>query len=284
MDPNRIKLASVDAEPAEKADAKGEQVARRVLRLLNFVGRHGSNVTAKAAAREISVSLPTAYHLINSLIQEGYVERVPGRKGYRLGPTISLLHQRSLSSGDLVSDVEPVLDELAERTGQRIYLAIYSDGEVTLVERKSSPGSAKMPDAGFRDAEHALALGKVLLANAPGGDLESYKDHASLASFTNQTITDPYHLQLCLNQVRSEGFATDLEEFVGGFCCIAAPIHSASGEVEAAIGLSAPSRRFRAEARSFAHMILRAGQEASSIRGYREKRCKSKASDRESRE
>ncbi len=49
-----------------------------------------------------------------------------------------------------------------------------------------------------------------------------------------------------MNQVRSEGFATNLEEFVGGFCCIAAPIHSASGEVEAAIGLSAPSRRFTA--------------------------------------
>lgn len=286
MVPNRTQLIPVDTGSAEKTtqkDLKGEQVARRVLRLLNYVGQKGSNLTAKAIARDLGVSLATAYHLINSLIQEGYVERVPGSKGYRLGPMISLLYQRSLGIGDLVSDVEPVLDELAERTGQRIYLAIYSDGEVTVVEKKCAPGSAKMPDEGFRRAEHALALGKVLLANAPDGDLESYKDHASLESFTKRTITDAYDLQLCLNQVRCEGFATDLEEFSSGFCCIAAPVHSAAGDVEAAIGLSAPSRRFRVEAKSFAHMILRAGQEASAIRGYRQE-CTAKVSAREERE
>lgn len=250
--------------------ANGEKTARRVLRLLTFISERGEGATAKAIACEMGVSLPTAYNLVNSLIQEGYVERVPGRKGYRLGAMISLLYQRSLGGGDLVADVDPVVEELAERTGQRTYLALYRDNEVTVVQIKHVPGSPKMPDvdAGFRDAEHALALGKVWLANHPNEKLEACEDHDTLRAFTSRTITDPRRLKACLNQVRSEGFATDLEEFVEGFCCIAAPIYGTSGIVEASIGISTPSRRFRAEPKSFVHSVVEAGRAASVIRGH----------------
>lgn len=250
--------------------AKGEKTARRVLRLLNFISEQGENVTAKTISCEMDVSLATAYNLINSLIQEGYVERVPGRKGYRLGPMISLLYQRTLGGGNLITDVDSVVEELAERTRQRTYLALYKEDEVVVVQIKHMPGSPKMPevDVGFRDAGHALALGKVLLANHPNEKLEALKDCSALETFTSRTITDPRRLEICLNQVRSEGFATDLEEFVEGFCCIAAPVYGISGDVEASIGISAPSRRFRAEPKSFVHSVLEAGREASIIRGY----------------
>lgn len=250
--------------------ANGEKTARRALRLLNFISEQGEDVTAKTIACEMGVSLPTSYNLINSLIQEGYVERVPGRKGYRLGPMISLLYKRSLGGSDLIADVDPVVEELAERTGQRAYLALYKEGELVVVQEKHIPGTRKMPevDVGFRNAEHALALGKVVLANISNEELEAFKDRDVLKAFTSQTITDSRRLDGTLERVRMEGFATDLEEFIEGFCCVAAPVYSAAGDIEASLGISAPSRRFRTEARSFIHSVLEAGREASVIRGY----------------
>lgn len=257
--------------PQERG-AKGEQSARRVLKLLNYISEHGQSMTAKIVAHELGVSLPTAYHVINSLIQEGYIERRSGSKGYRLGRMIPLLYQRSLGQGDLVSDVEPVLDHLAEQSGQRTYLAVYREGEVMVVHRKCAPGSPRLPEAddeGYRDAEHALALGKVLLADISDETMKAYKDNKALEAYTAKTITDPCRLESCLNQVRSEGFATDLEEFAEGFCCIAAPIRGGSGGVEASVGISIPSRRFRVEGKSFANLVIQAGHEASAMRGHK---------------
>lgn len=250
--------------------AKGGKTARRVLRLLNFISQQRKNVTAKTIACEMGVSLPTAYNLINSLIQEGYVERVPERKGYRLGPMVALLYQRFLGADDLIADLDPVVEELAERTGQRAYLALYEDGELEVVQVKHMPGSRKMPgvDGRLGDTEHALALGKVMLANSSDEKVEAWKERDNLKAFTSRTITDPHQLDGIFANVRAEGFATDLEEIVEGFCCVAAPVYSVDGKVEASLGISAPSRRFGIEARSFVHSVLEAGREASVIRGY----------------
>lgn len=265
----------IEVVDAVKHPAKGEKSARRTLKTLEFISRQRENVTAKRVACEIGISLPTAYNMINSLIQEGYVERVPGRKGYRLGPMISLLYRRSLDQGDLVSEVAPVIEELSERTGQRAYLALLKEGEVEVAEVKHAPGNPKMPQVtvGFRNAEHALAIGKALLANMPDEELEAYLSRSALEAFTSRTITDAHCLKTHLYQVRSQSFATDLEEFAEGFCCVAAPVRGATGEVEASVGISMLSRRFRAEAKSFARSILQAGQEASSIRGHRTKKA-----------
>jgi DNA-binding IclR family transcriptional regulator len=257
-------------EPGGSRPAKGERTARRLLRLLDFISKQDEDVSAKLMANHMGVSLSTTYNLINALIQEGYVERVPERKGYRLGPMIELLYQRSLVKDDLVSRVEPVLEELAERTGQRSYLASYKNGEMMVVKVKHAPGSPKIPgvEPGFYGAEHALALGKVLLANLPDEEVKNLTDRNILEAFTSRTITDPQQLEARLEQVRGEDYAVDLEEFAEGFCCVAAPIRGALGDVEAAIGISALSRRFRAEVPFFARYVLQAAQDASSILGY----------------
>lgn len=256
----------ISARPA----ISGEKTARRVLKLLDFISRQSGAVTAKTVARHLDVSLPTAYNLLNSLIGEGYIERVEGRKGYRLGPMIALLYKRSLIGGDLVSDVQPVLEDLAERTGQRTYLALFDEGEVTVAEIKQMPGSPKLREQspGFEGAAHALALGKVLLANSSREELEAYKDSHPLKAFTSHTITDPSALDLDLNCVKNTGIATDLEEFSHGLCCIAAPIYNGTGQVEASVAISTTRRRYRAEARCFTTLILRAAREASLLRGY----------------
>ena len=222
---------------------------RRIFRIIDLVGRQGEGLTAKQLAHEIGTSLSSCYYLLNILTDEGYIEKVPHRGGYRIGPTISLLSKGSRSAFD--SKIEPVVEELAQRTRRRAYSAVLSDGEMTVTQVKAPPKSPPVGVVeGFRGASHALALGKVLLAGMGSRYVEGYiDDHGGLEAFTLRTIVQPNVLHTHLNKVRMVGVATDFEEFAQNLCCMAAPVESKRIKVEGAICLSTTARRIQDDGR-----------------------------------
>ena len=240
--------------------------ARRVLRVLDLVSRRGPDLTAKAIARELGVSLSTCYYLLNVLIEEGYLERLPRRKGYRLGPALTRLYERSSRPGRVETRVEPVVRELAEISLRHAYLGVLSGGLVTVAQVEAPPKSPPVGIVrGFHAASHALALGKVLIAHAGEAGLMEYLDGCGLEPFTPRTITSPGLLREHLAGVRSQGFALDVEEFAENLCCVAAPVLGPGGRVEGAIGLSTSARRFGEEGRSLVRLVRRAAGEASAL-------------------
>jgi IclR family transcriptional regulator, KDG regulon repressor len=76
-----------------------------------------------------------------------------------------------------------------------------------------------------------------------------------------------------LSRIREQGFAVNLGEWresVGG---IAAPIRNADGNVEAAIGISAPRIRIAGDrVAELATLVIRAASEISERLGYRKGR------------
>lgn len=238
--------------------------ARRVFKILELIGdREG--LTAKLLARELGVSLSTCYHLINILIEEGYVEKMPHRKGYRLGPTFSLLHRKSFRN-DLSSRVEAVIGELAERSMRHVYLGLLEDGAVTVAQVKSPP---KRPPVDLVRAgsgsSHALALGKVLIASTGPEGIREYVENQRLESFTPRTIVQPAQLTAHLFQILDRGFATDVEEFEEDLCCVSAPLRGGDGGIVGAIGVSTSFRCFEKDAPSLVGMVRQAAGEASAL-------------------
>ena len=220
-------------------------------------------VTAKVLSRELGVGLSTCYYLINILIEEGYLERVSSRRGYRLGPAVSVLHERA-SADVLGSAVEPVIDELSLRSQRHAYLGLFSDGAVAVSQVKSPPKGPPVGIVrGFHGASHALALGKILMAHA--GDVEEYVDNFGLEAFTPRTIVQPDLFRLHLERVRRQGFAVDVEEFAENLCCVAAPIVGQSGEAEGAVGVSTSFRRFADDVHPLVKMVRQAADEASTL-------------------
>jgi DNA-binding IclR family transcriptional regulator len=247
-----------------KAGAKFKSV-RRVFRIMELVSRQGEDLTAKQIAHEIGTNLSSCYYLLGILTDEGYIEKLPHRGGYKLGPTISLLSEGSRSGFD--SKIEPVVEELARRTQRRAYSAVLSAGEMEVTQVKAPPNSPPVGVAeGFRGASHALALGKVLLAGMGAKYVEGYiEDHGGLEAFTPRTIVQPALLHAQLNKVRMVGLATDFEEFAQNLCCMAAPVWSRRPKVEGAIGLSTTSRRIHDEGRRLTEMVQWAAEEASAM-------------------
>ena len=262
VEPVRVRQPAEIAEVG-KGGAKFGSV-RRVLRILELVSRQ-EGLTAKLLARELGVSLSTCYYLISILIEEGYLERASSREGYRLGTAVSTLHERR-SGKNLGSILEPVIEELARKSGRHAYLGVLSDGAVTVPLVKSpfkSPPESIVQ--GFHGASHALALGKVLIAGLGTGGVESYVENFGLEPFTKRTIVRAERFREHLDKVRNQGVATDVGEFEENLCCVAAPIEGKGGTVEGAVGVSTTGQRFGEEAGYLVGVVQWAAAEATAL-------------------
>jgi DNA-binding IclR family transcriptional regulator len=63
--------------------------------------------------------------------------------------------------------------------------------------------------------------------------------------FTARTLTTLPAIEAELARVRAQGYAEDLDEFVDGVSCVAAPVFDGRGAVYGALAVSLPTLRYR---------------------------------------
>jgi len=222
----------------------------RILRALELIVTRGPDLSVKELASQLGVSLSTAYHLVHTLAAAGYAVLEPHRS-LRPGPALYRLLERVVLAPPRPEAVEPLVDEIGRVTGCRAYLAVWDDRDVEIVYVHGRRGARELPGLarGFRGAAHALALGKVLLAERPRQDWPVYLHADTLPARTPFTITEASRLAAELDAVRRDGIAYDREEFALGSCCLAVPLPSAGDGTgrQLALGISVPERRFAYE-------------------------------------
>jgi IclR family transcriptional regulator, acetate operon repressor len=213
---------------------------QRALRLLEAVSVHEEGRPAKALAREVGLALGTTYHLLRTLTFEGYLRRLPNGS-YVLGDGVGhLLHLGTYQAA--LSRARPVLATLRDQTRAAAYLSLYEDGEIVLRDITDAPYAPRIDLwVGFRDAGHATALGKAVLASLTPAEVREYLAAHPLADLTPRTITSAGPLLASLEQVRASGIAVDTEEYAIGSACVACPVRAPG--LTGAVALSFPARR-----------------------------------------
>lgn len=209
---------------------------QRALNLIDAVGEADRPVPAKALARRTGQARPTTYHLLRTLVHEGYLRRVDG--GYVLGDRIDALSRRSGAAR--TARVHPTLRQLHDELGAAAYLSVLDDGEIRLVDVADSPQAPRVDLwVGFHDAAHATALGKAVLSAIDEPDRHNYLAEHELADLTPHTVTSRGAL---LRQLAAPtGFAVDQEEYALGTACVGAVVPSSS--TAAAVAVSVPARQ-----------------------------------------
>jgi DNA-binding IclR family transcriptional regulator len=112
---------------------------------------------------------------------------------------------------------------LREELRAPVYLAMYADGEITVVEIVESPKTPSIDLwVGIHDSAHATALGKCILGALGEDERRDYLSRHPLHSLTRRTVTDSRVLQ---DQIDHTGvIARDEEEYAIGVHCRAAPV------------------------------------------------------------
>jgi DNA-binding IclR family transcriptional regulator len=212
----------------------------RALTLLDAVGACGTPVPAKRLAHLTGLPLGTTYHLLRTLVHEGYLERTDA--GYVLGDHVDAL-AAAPAVGPSPHRTRRVLRQLHEDLEAAAYLAVLDDGEIRIADIVDSPAAPRTDLwVGFHEAAHATALGKAVLAALPDEARREYVEAHPLVDLTPHTVTDRRAL---LRDLSTSGeLALDREEYALGTVCVAVPLPV--GAVTGAVAVSVPAGRARA--------------------------------------
>jgi len=210
-------------EAAARAPATLIGSVQRALRLLEATSRAPGGAAAKQLARSAGIPIGTTYHLLRTLTFEGYVRRL-GDGSYVVGDEIAkLLDQGRLQA--LLQRSRPALTALRDTVDAAAYLALYERGEVVVKDIQDSPRAPRIDLwVGFREAAHATALGRCVLAFLPPAELRGYLARHPLIELTPRTVTTRAGLERALEAVRAERLAVEDEEYLPGTACLAAPV------------------------------------------------------------
>jgi acetyl-CoA synthetase len=214
--------------------------------LLTLLARAQDGLRAGDIAQALGKSTSTAYNLLDTLCQEGFVVHAETGAYHLTAEAAGLVP--SGQGKPLPVGLDGIVEELFARTNKRVYLAGAHSGQVVIPLVRGRQGMPLIPGLGARIGEnaHALALGKIALSLLDERALERYISHG-LRAFTPATIVSADRLREQLDQIRAGGVAFDREEFSADFCCLALPVRRAGGKPLAALGISMSARCFELE-------------------------------------
>jgi DNA-binding IclR family transcriptional regulator len=219
------------------------QSVSRALAALELVASSQDGVTAKELAGHLGLALPSAYHLLATLTDAGYLLHLAGDHRYALGYRVRLLEQGLERQLEVPRPVADAIRRLHGEADAAAYYAVYREVDVVIahvVDSERRP-RVRVLDVGFHEATHATAFGKVMLAAMDPEARADYLRRRGLRRCTDRTIVDRAALEGQLDQVRRSGVALEIGEFQLGLSCLAAPVWSPAGTVVASVAVSLPS-------------------------------------------
>jgi DNA-binding IclR family transcriptional regulator len=218
----------------------------RVADVLELLGSARTPMSVSEVARHLEVHKATASRLLGTLAERGLVRR--DTDGYRLGPRLARLAVDAVTDLRVTEVCRPVLQDLATGTGEVAYLSLPMGRAVLYVEHVApARDRGEDPWIWLRGSPlHCSSSGKIFAAFGAVTDLDAALQ-PPLERRAARTISSPEAFRRLLPQVRSQGFATSLDELEDGMASVAVPVLAPDGTILAAVGVAGPSERLTAD-------------------------------------
>lgn len=222
-------------------DNTNPKAGRKIFRIIRELKKEEMLGVTELASRLGMAKSTTHYHL-TLLQEEGYVVKSDSK--YRLS-------LRFLRLGEITRDRVPIYDsgaqqvnKLADRTSELAILAVEEQGMGVYLYKNGGEDAVDIDAPVGRFAHlHNRAYGKAILAHLPESRVTEILDTHGLPRTSPHTITDRAALFEELSEIRSQGFATNLEESIEGIHGIAVPVLDNDDSVLGGISLAGPSKR-----------------------------------------
>jgi DNA-binding IclR family transcriptional regulator len=220
------------------------QAVVKAFDLLESLAAEGSNPTVPVLARKLELSRNKVYRLLATLEDKGLIERDPVAGTYRLGLCAFEMAQHILKSASLIRMAHPVMEELARKHDEAIYITVMNNDEVLFLDMVDSFQQIKtIPLVGQRFPFFTNAAGKAIKAMSSSDTLERMARHGA----RNKGCPDIKKLESELRDIRQKGVAVDFGGLGDGICAVAVVIKDYAGKVVGALTMLAPSFRMLQE-------------------------------------
>lgn len=216
--------------------------ATRTLRVLRFLAAQADPVTLDRIVRACELPRSTAYHLLNTMIDEGFVVHLPEEHRYGLGVAAFEVGSGFTRQEPLARLARRPLADLVDRTGHGAHLAVLHGRDVLYVVEERAPGRPPLvTDVGVRLPAHLTASGRAILAALPASQVRAlYPDRSAFVDRHGKGPASLSALRTVLSATRQRGHATEDGEVTPGLCSVAAAVLDHNGHPVAGVAVTFP--------------------------------------------
>ncbi len=210
--------------------------------LLSFKDtRSGQSISEISRKTELPFS--TTSRILKALEDEGFLDRDPHDKYYKLGLNCYVLGTLARESGLLRRISLPVMEELRQCFKETVILYIREGDLRVYYEQLPGPQNLKrLEGIGSNAPLWAGSASRCLLAHTPDDEVERLLQQ--VFSLCSHTITDKAMIMKRIKEIRVSGYDISVSEREEGVCSVSSPVMDSPQQVAACLTITGPALRF----------------------------------------
>jgi DNA-binding IclR family transcriptional regulator len=244
------------------------------LLILELLTRHPWGLPPREIARQLDIPVTAMQRLIVGLSESGYLHAGGKNDPIRLRTKLPALGLAYLGTSGITDLAQPILDDLAKKTGELVRLAVIESDRLTWVAKSQGARSGLLYDPGGGAEAHpaTTANGQAWLSCLPADKIRELIEKHGIGhgGWDSQAPADIDKLLEQLSQARERGYSFLSDAYEPGAAAIAAPIrHVGRSEPIGTVSVAAPTIRLTAErALEIAPWLLANAQELSAAASF----------------
>ena len=229
-----------DSAPASTVD--------RVLRVLETLVHEPHGLALADLATELGVPKSACHRLLTDLARAGYVRQLRERGDYVLTTKLSALGLSFLGGAGIVDIAQPIIDRLADGSGDLVRLAIVDGDRLTFVAKSQGARSGLRYDADMGiDVRLSCSAGGhawlMTLGEERATELVARQGFGKPKDYGPKAPTTFRALMKVLDEDRARGYSVIVEQYAPGMTAMAAPVMRRAGGAVGVITIAGPLLR-----------------------------------------
>jgi len=267
---SEMEYSDSNAENACRDNAEGQGmsvVLQRAFNILEALAASANPTPLAMIADDLDIPRSACHRLLTEMVERGYVRQVRAHGDYVLTTKVVSLGLTFLSSSGIVDIAQPILNRMAELSGELVRLAIVDNDRLTWVAKaQGAPAGMRYdPDMGMNARLSCTASGHawmLTMTDERALELVSKQGFGSPKEYGPRAPTTIKALLEFLHTGRNRGYAMINEVFARAMTAMAAPVQRRDAPAIGVISIAGPlSRLTEKRMRELGPALLSAARE-----------------------
>jgi IclR family pca regulon transcriptional regulator len=212
-------------------------------RILEVFDADREELTLSEIAVAAGLDSGTTYRMLNTLVNLGYLERVPDSRRFRLTLKVLDLGFHAIAQQDLRSTVRPVLKKLVNDVSEAVSFGVLDGADVLYIERVRAGVTRLGVDIrlGTTVPAHQSIIGHSILAFRPENELEELARLPQRRTLSALQPIEWEDIGPSLKAIRKAGYALRASTLSEGLRILAVPVLDPDGLAIGAISVASPA-------------------------------------------
>lgn len=227
-------------------------VQTRTLSILELLAKHADGMALAAIADQLKIPRSAAHRLLTDLVSSGYVRQLREHGDYLLTTKLVSIGLTFLSNSGIVDIAQPLLDRLADVSGELVRLSVVDGERLTWVARAQGArqGLRYDPDMGTDARLSCSSTGWAWLSTFSDKEALKKAKQQGLGKINDYGPNAPTSLPAllqCIQATRERGFSMTEETYAQGLNAISAPVCLVGQPALGVLTIAGPSFRLTRE-------------------------------------